>query len=373
MINVLQLVSSLEVGGLEKLLVEFVKASEINPQNVNFVILVMNDKVDEGLKQELLNTKYRIYFLNRPEGHKHPKYLFQLMKIIKKEHIDIIHTHNGGGKYWSVLCKILTPKLKLVYTIHDIVVIETMNRIKLWIHKTFIDKNIAISTDIYENCIENKICKVIKIYNGINLKKFIKNENNFLNNKKINIINIARITYPKKGHDILLKALKICKDKSLDFTCNIVGGVYDYDKNALKILEEMVEELELKADVHFLGNRNDIPELLSKSDLFILPSRFEGMPISLLEAMASGLPVIASNISGSNDLIINEQNGLLFENENHIELAEKIIYFYNNREKMQELAYNAYEYVKNFDISTMYEKYSNVYQKLEEKDKKTGI
>lgn len=363
-INVLQMVSSLEVGGLEKLLIDFIKASEVNSRNVNFVILVMNDKVDDGLKQELLKTKYKLYLLNRPVGHRHPKYLPQLMEIIKKENIDIIHTHNGGGKYWSVLCKLINPKIKLVHTLHETGVVEWMNSIKMWIHRVFIDKNIAISTDIYKSCLKNKINKVIKIYNGIKLKNFIVNKNDFSKNKTLNIINVARISHPKKGHDVLIKAIKICKDKGIDFTCNIIGGVYYYDQKSIKHLEKIVEELELKDDIHFLGNREDIPEILSKADLFILPSRYEGMPISLLEAMASRLPIIASDIAGSNDLIKHGQNGLLFESENYIDLADKIISLYNNREKMQELAQNAFDYVKDFDISLMYEKYCDLYKKL---------
>ena len=78
-INILQLISSLEVGGAEKLLIDLLYAS--NPDEINFTIVVMNDKVNESLKKELLNTKCNVYFLNRPQWHKQPKYFFQLIKI----------------------------------------------------------------------------------------------------------------------------------------------------------------------------------------------------------------------------------------------------------------------------------------------------
>lgn len=366
-INILQLVSSLEVGGLEKLLVAFVKAGELSVENVNLSVIVMNDKVDEGLKQELLSTKYNIYFLNRKESHKSIKYLFQLMKIIKNENVDIIHTHNDGSKYWSILCKLVKPTLKLVYTIHDTGIIENLGKLKLWIHKTFIDKSIAISTDIYQCCINHKVIKIEKIYNGVNLKKFIPKTSNFLSDGKLNIINVARITYHKKGHDILIKALKECKNKGMRFVCNFVGGIYDYDKDSFEYLKTLIEELGLNENINFLGNRCDIPELLSQSDLFVLPSRYEGMPLSLLEAMASKLPVIASNISGAMDLINDEINGVLFESENYMDLADKILFLYNNKERMENLAQNAYKYVQDFDISVMYSKYCNLYEKLKAK------
>ena len=142
----------------------------------------------------------------------------------------------------------------------------------------------------------------------------------------------------------------------MKYTCNLVGAIMEFDKNSIAYLKNLVDDLNLSEEINFLGNRDDIPELLSHSDLFVLPSRFEGMPVALLEAMAAGLPVIASNISGSAELIEHGKNGLLFESENHIDLAEKILFLYNNREEMKRLAQNGYERAQGFDISVMCEK-----------------
>lgn len=364
-INVLQLVSALQVGGLETLLVDFIKKSdEMAPKDVDFTIVVMNDKVDENLKKELMSVKYKVYFLDRKEGHKHPKYLFQLFNVIKENNIDIIHTHNPGGQYWSVLCKILKPNLKLIYTIHDSIIIKNLNKWGLFINKFFVDMNIAISNIIYEDCLKDGIKKVVKIYNGVDVKKFVPNRIESKNKEIFNIINIARITYYKKGQDILIKALKICKDKGMKFCCNFAGGIYDYDIESFEYLKSLIKHLSLEENIQFLGNCENISELLNKSDLFILPSRYEGLPISLLEAMSANVPVIASNISGSNDLIKHNQNGLLFESENHSDLADKILYLYNNKEKMKCFAENAYKFVQDFDISVMCEKYSELYMNL---------
>lgn len=367
-INILQLVSSLQVGGLEKLLVEFIKSSEINSQDVtqdvNFTVVIMNDGTNEALKKELLATKYNIYFLNRKEGHKHPKYLFQLLDIIKKNNIDIIHTHNSGGKFWSILCKFFTPKIKLVYTVHNSISLKNLSKIKLFLHKRFIDMNIAISNVICEDYLNSGFLKTTKIYNGVDTKKFIVNEKKLQDSTKLNITNIARITYQIKGQDILIKALKECKNKGMNFVCNFVGGVYEYDIESLEYLKNLINELELTNEIHFLGNRNNVPELLSQSDLFVLPSRHEGFPISLLEAMAAKVPIIASNISGSNDLIKTEENGLLFKSEDHYALADKILYLYHNKNKMIDLAENAYTFVQGFDISVMCQRYCELYKNI---------
>ena len=354
-INVLQLLSSLEVGGLEKLLIEFVKASK-----EDVTVVIMNNLIDENLKEELLKTGCKAYFLNRKEEHKHPKYLFQLLKIIKENRIDIVHSHNSGSRIWSILCKIIKPKLKLVYTIHSSVIVKNWDIKNLFLNRTFMDMNIAISEAVLNDCVQNNL-KAVKIYNGIDTEKW---KQRLDNDGTFTIINVGRITHQVKGQDILIKALKECKDKGMKFICNFVGGVYGYDTNSFEYLKKLIEDLNLSEDINFLGNREDVPKLLARSDLFILPSRFEGLPISLLEAMAARLPVIASNISGSNELIEHGKNGLLFESENSLDLAEKISWLYYHKEEMERMTQGAYEYVKEFDISIMCKKYRDLYKSL---------
>jgi len=364
-INILHLISSLEVGGAEKLLIDLLKNT--NPtDDVYYIAVVMNDKVNESLKKELLATNCNVYFLNRKEGHKHPKYLFRLLNIIKQNNIDIIHSHNYGGKAWSMLCKWLNPKLKLVYTIHDTNILNNLSKLNLLLHKKFIDTNIAISNAILKECQEYNINETIQIYNGVNLKNFDVKEKNKKIDNYFNIINISRINHLKKGQDILINALKICKDKGLNFKCNFVGGVYDYSKDSYKYLNTLVKELNLEKEITFLGNRTDICELLSASDLFVLSSKYEGLGLVVLESMSARVPVITSNIDGPAELITHGENGLLFESENHYDLADKILYLYNNRKKMEALSQNAYEYVQRFDIFVMCEKYCDLYKKLNE-------
>lgn len=359
-INILQLISSLGVGGAEKLLIDLVNAS--NPDEVNFTIVVMNDYVDENLKKQLLNTGYKVYFLNRKEGHKHPKYFFKLLKIIKENKIQIIHSHNYGSKMWAILCKIFNPKIKNIFTLHCMNIFDNLNRFKLFLHKKYIDINIAISQAVLENCQQYNIGNIIQIYNGIETKKFTPASEK--QNSEFKIINVSRIMHSEKGQDILIQALKICKDKGMKFKCDFVGGVHEYYLDSFEYLKNLVKELDLESEISFLGNRNDMPELLPLADLFVLPSRFEGLGLVILEAMASKVPVIASNIYGPAELIKHEENGLLFENENYQHLADKILYLYNNKEKMQFLAENAYKYIQEFDISIMYKKYDELYKDL---------
>lgn len=360
-INVLHLISSLLSGGSERLLVDLLKNS--NDSEINFVVVVMNDYIDENLKKELLSTGNKVYFLNRKKSDKHPKYLFKLLKIIKANKIDIIHSHNYGSKMWAVLCKIFIPNLKTVFTVHD-TGFTRINKLGIYIHKNIIDRNIAISKAVLNECISMGITNSIQIYNGINISRFSYKKTN---NDIFTIINVASIyNHIKKGQDILIKALKILKDGGIKFKCNLVGNIYayEYDKKSKEYLDKLITELKLENEVSFLGNRDDIPKLLTQSDLFILPSRYEGLGLAILEAMASGLPVIASNIDGPAELIKDGENGVLFESENYKELADKIIDLCNNHNKRDLIAQKGLEFVQNFDISKMSRKYSELYKSL---------
>lgn len=362
-VKVLQLFSSFEVGGAEKLLVEFFRNST-NLDDVEFDIAIIKNIVDDGLLNSVKNLGYKPIIFKKG-AYKNPLTLFRLLKIAKEKKIDIIHTHEDV-KYWSILCKIFCPKLKLVFTSHGNNDIKEYNWLKFIIHKHFIDNTIVISNPIKESCESRGITKATVIYNGTDLKKYKNTNTRDFYSEKLNIINVSRIMHEVKGQDVLINALKLCKDTGIKFHCSFVGGTYEYEtaSGSLQYLKNLVKENQLENEITFLGNRADVPDLLNQSNLFVLPSRMEAMPLVLLEAMASGLPTISSNIPVVRWLINDYENGIIFQNDNHKELAEKIEYLYNNREKMQEIAENGSNFVKDFDILVMVEKYHNLYKSL---------
>ncbi len=129
------------------------------------------------------------------------------------------------------MCKIVKPSLKTVFTVHNTNSFANTNKLNRILQKLFIDMNIAISQAVANECIKNGINKVIKIYNGIFLSLFIPTKKEY-KNPTLNIINVARLTHKIKGQDVLIKALKICKDKEMKFICNFVGGKYAYAQDS---------------------------------------------------------------------------------------------------------------------------------------------
>lgn len=360
-IKVLHLISSLGRGGSERLLVDTIKGFNENSLGIKNIVVVMNNIVDEALKEELSTYCKDVYFLQRPQGEKNLKYLFQLNKIINENKINVIHTHNFGSKHWSIMCKIIKPSLKLVYTFHD-TKLKDFNS-KIYLHNFFIHNSIAISKAVYSKAKESGIKKVEVIFNGTNIKRF-KDKNKEQHAEKSGLINVSRLIYEKKGQDILIKAINECIKKGIKVHCCFVGQKDGYCTASYKYLQKLVKDLKLEDYVTFLGSREDVAELLKNSQIFILPSRFEGFGLAILEAMAAGVPVIASNIDGPAEIIEDNVNGLLFEKENYVELSEKILYLLENKDIRDRLSRNASNFINAYDISVMCEKYSKLYKDL---------
>lgn len=364
-LKVLHLLSGFQVGGQEKLILSQIRENIKNRQNnCEYLIAVMNDIVNEQMKEELLSTGIKAYFLGRKQSSKNPVYLFKLLNIILSNKVNIIHSHNTGSRLWSILCKLVCPGLRTVYTIHDLIHIENLKALQLIAQRLFIDKNIAVSETIKGLAIKKGLNKTRTIVNAIDTENYKTAKRTPYSGSCLNIINVARIMLPKKGQDILIKALAICRDSGLDFKCRFVGGEYAYDTTSMGYLKGLVAKLNLEDNIEFLGNRNDVAELLAESDIFVLPSRFEGTPLTLLEAMASGLPVITSKIPGCIEIINDEENGLFFESENIDELAQKILYLAKNPALMKKLSEHSLKTSEAYDIARFNKAQTELYRAL---------
>lgn len=130
---------------------------------------------------------------------------------------------------------------------------------------------------------------------------------------------VGRLTR-QKGQEVLLRAAPLVLDEVPASRFLLVGDGEDRDR-----LEALAERLDLRSRVRFLGTRRDVPALMRALDVFVLPSHWEGMPISLLEAMAAGLPVVASNVTGSREAVVDGVSGLLVPAGSHADLAAALV------------------------------------------------
>lgn len=174
--------------------------------------------------------------------------------------------------------------------------------------------------------------KGIIIYNTVPLEfleRFEKKEYKEIKN----IIMVSRLT-KQKNHSLMLKALSELKNKNYPFSLTIVG-----DGPELNHIKKMVQELKLEDSVLLYGRSSNVGELLLNSDLYVLTSKFEGMPNSLMEAMACALPCISTACpTGPSDLIDNGVNGILIDNDDLDKLTKSIIFYYENKEECGKIA-----------------------------------
>lgn len=349
--KILHILTSLELGGAEKLLLDLIPAQKKEGIEVDLLVL--------DLKNEVFLEEYRKNgiepIIPKCNNKKSLKNIFEIYKIIKNGKYDIVHTHLIHAQIWtSIVSKFIKNKI-FITTEHS-----TSNRrrgkkifklLDLFIYSSY-EKIVAISDATEKNLLEwLKISeeKMEIILNGVSLKDFlgdIKRENN----KKI--VMVSRF-HPAKDHITVVKALKYLPE---EYNLTFVG-----EGETKERVEKLVEELKLKNRVTFLGVSKEIPKILKESGIAVQSSKFEGFGISALEAMASGTPIVASDVEGLADIVGNA--GLLFKLENSEELAKQI-FSLENKDFYMEKSKEGIERSLKFSIEESAKKYIELYKKL---------
>lgn len=232
---------------------------------------------------------------------------------------------------------VLDPRVHIIRTV-DSVVYRIADRVVVVSHgiKEIVQQIYGLK--------DEKICVV---RNGIILENSVVGVADFQGQVRIEpdsfkLIGVGALTY-QKAFEVLVKAAAILVDQGFDNLLVLIAG----EGEERAYLERLIEELGLHNHVRLLGNREDIISLLKASDIFIMPSRYEGLSLAMIEAMACGLPIIASDGPGLKDFINLEKNGLLFPIEDHQALAKCILRLANDRELRFRISHGARDTFKN--------------------------
>lgn len=357
--NILYTMISFNVGGAEKLMTDILNSW--NNSKDKLILCIINDDYKEEMINKIkFKDNIKIEFIKRKKGNKGLNIIIKYLKIIKKYKVDIIHSQDRESMILSIFAKLYKFNIKLYSTIHDTNLYINYNKIYVFLDKIFLNKIISIS-DAVEKEIESKGVNkshIEVVYNGINFLDYYtlkeKEKNNIY---KIGCV--ARIQPKKKGQDILIKAINLVIKKYPDTVCYFAGAYEDKDLTEYKELIKLIDKLNLRNNIVFLGNVQKINKFLNGLDLFVLPSRNEGFGLVILEAIAAKVPVIVSNIQGPKEIIKEDKYGLKFEVDDYKDLANKIIYRIEHKEENLD---NIYEYYrKKFDINEMIKKLRKIY------------
>ena len=158
------------------------------------------------------------------------------------------------------------------------------------------------------------------VYNGIDLSKCIEKDN-YAPTKEFTVVHIGRFM-KVKNHKVLLQAFAVFAEKRKNVKLQLLG-----EGELLDETRELAKVLGVADQVEFLGLQPNVYPYLQKADVFCLPSEYEGVPMTLIEAMGTGLPIVASNVGGIPDMLENEKNALLVEpNDIAVEAAFEMLY-----------------------------------------------
>ncbi|WP_323665721.1 glycosyltransferase family 4 protein [Pectobacterium punjabense] len=322
------------------------------------------------LVDELLNINAKVHIVKNLVREISPAKdilcVIELRRLIKKIKPDLVALHSSKAGIVGRLA-LLWTKIPVVFTAHGWAFADGVNekdkRKYIIIEKIFsrlANKIITVSNQDKSLALKYKVAsedKQVVIHNGIPDLKCENNPSYFNKNDVIRLVSIARFSN-QKDHITLFNALK--KIDRNDYHVDLLGtGPLCED------MKKMVDAYGLRDKVSFLGERRDIVEFLSKSDIFILISNWEGLPLSLLEAMRSGLPTIASDVGGVKECVADGKSGFLVRKGDTEDVAQKICMLLDNAEIREDMGKHGREvFEKNFVFDAMYKKTISVYQNV---------
>jgi glycosyltransferase involved in cell wall biosynthesis len=297
---VFHVIPSLRMGGAERLVVEL--AARLPDRGFRTRIVALFDR--GALWREVRERNITWVQVMRSVRSSRPDLVLRLGKMFFAEpgrRPHIVHTHLFGADFWSVLARDLfsarfflrerrVPRTRFISTAHNVDRDDSSVRrfARRWAARRM-DRVIAISKEVetYARRDLGVPARRLEIIpNGADLDR-IRPRGSRPFSDVPRFITVGRLE-PQKGHDTLLRALAGVPPP---WRLDIVGtGSLERD------LRELAERMHIASRVHFLGERNDVPDLLAASDLFLFPSRWEGMGLALLEAMAAGVPALASDL-----------------------------------------------------------------------------
>lgn len=359
--KVVVMCSSFVVGGAENMVAQLVAG--LDKEKFDVVVLTSNPRENNHI-QDLVDAsgvKTYYYSSSKKSVYSRIKNFVRINSILKKERPDIVHTNLSIVVY--VLPYVLFHRVKLIHTVHNIPnkdlgrgsrfllkILVKLKKIKFSSISRIIQKEIVKEYNVGES-----LCPVI--VNPVDCKKYEMIAVQSRNREKgvFHFVSVGRLSN-QKNHMLLIQAFKKVVEKKQNVLLTIAG-----DGLLRGRLTDYVHRMALDDRVIFLGEIADVPNLLAQCDAFVLSSDYEGLPLTLLEAMAAGLPIISTNVGGVSDIVINEKNGLLVPSKNSDLLADSMVRLISDLDLRKKLLDNAPKMAKQYDISCFIDKYTSLY------------
>jgi len=368
--KILHMIDTTGPAGAETVLLNIVEGLDKDKYK-SFVILP-----DEGWLfgrlQELPDTEIRVI---NGSGRMNFRFICLLAKFVMKNKIDIIHSHLFGSALYSSIVGMIC-RVPVICTFHGFIDIDTINRqlkSKLFIISLGAKRVVSVSNhlnDYMKSSFPMRREKCITIYNGVDLKasgeiergserwRFGISEKDFVVGS---IGNIKKV----KGYDLLLKAADIVRKRHPNCFFVVAGeGKGGYFN---ELLSER-KKLGLDEGFRFIGFEEDVYAFLQMVDIFVLSSHTEGFSLATIEAMNTGVPVVVTKSGGPQEIVVNNENGILVDVGDEIALANGIIRLIEDEVFREKLVLEGRKTIlERFLLSTMVGKYEALYSEVSRK------
>ncbi|MGN7610994.1 TIGR03088 family PEP-CTERM/XrtA system glycosyltransferase [Magnetococcales bacterium HHB-1] len=356
----------LATGGMETVLVNLINQID----HFRHAVVCLTDYSD--FKARIFDPEIEIFALHKKPG-KDPAYAWRFWKLMRKLKPDIVHTCNLA----ALECTLLAWLAGVPVSVHaehgrDIYDLEGKNRKYQILRKFFshwTHRMIAVSGDLERWLIDDvKIPakKVIRIINGVPVEKINRPPEKKIDRfpKEAFILGTVGRLSPVKNQSFLLEVFAELRNESTAFQKQaflvLVG-----DGSLHKELKARVSQLGIEENVWLAGEQKDVIPFYHLFSLFLLPSLAEGTPLTVLEAMAARLPVIASNVGGLPELITPNRDGLLLPVSDKLAWKEAILKFFNHPKRVEKEGLSAErKALKQFSLEKMTRNYLSLFQHL---------
>ena len=298
-------------------------------------------------------------------------YLRSLLAIARRNRVRLIHTHLLGSAIYGALVGLLTriPVIAVLHGPTDLRKLGRLAGVKRYLLRNSCSAVVAVSTSTREALVQFGLPSdsITLIQNGVDADRYTPGRDSALRDElgvgagELLVGAVGNIRTPK-AYDVLLRAAALTLARVPNCHVAIVG---QGDEAALKPLRELRDSLGIGARCHFLGFRKSTPELYRNFDVFVSSSRSEGLSLAFLEAMASGLAVVATRSGGPQEVIEPDQSGILVPIENPEALAEGLVRTLSDAGFRARLGSAARgRVVESFSLNSVLRQYATLYAKF---------
>lgn len=354
--KVIQVIPNLCMGGAEimceTLTLELVK-------NGIEVVIVSLYNYQTPITERLIQSGIRIEFLDKKRG-MDLSIIRKLKTLFKREKPDVVHSHLNAQKYAMFAAKQAGVPI-CVHTVHNVAEKE-LNTFDRILARKFYKKYQVIPVALSEliqktiiNVYGGSFDSIPIILNGIDLSNCIR-KNNYTIGETIRILHIGRFA-EQKNHKGLIDAFKIFHSIKPNSVLELIGNGSTFDE-----IQKYVSDQNLSSSVSFLGLKSNVYQYINEADIFILPSLYEGIPITLIEAMGTGVPILATNVGGIPNMLSNNESAILTHVDSQ-EIANNLVRLSEDIELRKQLGQNALKRSQDFSSEEMAHQYIEVYQR----------